>query len=260
MFKLFNILNLSFKTYLIIFNEKVHKDENLLNLNTLIIRLKQEEHCMQIQEKQINALHCHIENRNFRKNREDRDRSKKNKNAENEHDDNDSSDDESDDFCFRCYINHRLSTYKYCFDKNIICSNDKCKKRSHQFKNCRQKDDDIHKKETLKENKFDKNDKTFKTLIRHIASVKIFINDLMISHYDSYILNSETIHHCSSNKVLFKNLRTIHEMVKTANDEVLKIEAINNIEIFLPNGEFLILSKVMYISILMMNLIVLSRL
>ena len=38
--KLFNILNSSFKTYLIIFNEKTYKNENLLNLNTLITRLK----------------------------------------------------------------------------------------------------------------------------------------------------------------------------------------------------------------------------
>ena len=37
--------------YLIIFNEKVRKNKNLLNLNTLIIYLKQEEHRMQIQEK-----------------------------------------------------------------------------------------------------------------------------------------------------------------------------------------------------------------
>ena len=47
-FKFLNILNSNFKTYLIIFNEKARRNENLLNLNTLIIRLKQEEHCMQI--------------------------------------------------------------------------------------------------------------------------------------------------------------------------------------------------------------------
>ena len=258
--KLFNILSLSFETYLIIFNEKAHKDENLLNLNTLIICLKQEEHRMQIQEKQINVLHRHIENRNFHEGREGRDRSKRNKNVENEHDNNDSSDDEFDDFCLRCYINHKLSTYKYCFDKNVICFNDKCKKKDHQFKNCRQESDDIHKKKSLKKNKFDKSDKTFKTFMRHIVSVKIFINDLMISHCDFYILNSGIIHYCSDNKVLFKNLRTIHEMIKTINDEVLKIEIINNIKISFSNDEFLILSEVMYISILMMNLIVISRL
>ena len=38
--KLFNILSSSFETYLIILNEKARKDENLLNLNMLIIRLK----------------------------------------------------------------------------------------------------------------------------------------------------------------------------------------------------------------------------
>ena len=47
-FKFFNILNSSFEMYLIILNEKVRKNENLLNLNTLIICLKQEEHRMQI--------------------------------------------------------------------------------------------------------------------------------------------------------------------------------------------------------------------
>ena len=112
----------------------------------LITRLKQEEHRMQTQEKQINALHRHIENRNFREDRDDRDRNKENRNVKNERDDNDNSDNETDDFCSRCYINHRLSTYKYCFNKNVICFNDKCKKRDHQFKNCRQKDGDIHKK------------------------------------------------------------------------------------------------------------------
>ena len=82
----------------------------------------------------------------------------------------------------------------------------------------------------------------------------------MISYCDSYILNSEATHHCLNNKVLFKNLRTTHEVIKTANGEVLNIEVISNIEIPLPNGEFLVLSEVMYISILMMNLIVISRL
>ena len=96
--------------------------------------------------------------------------------------------------------------------------------------------------------------------MRHIVSVKIFINDLMISHCDFYILNSRTTHHCSGNKVLFKNLRTTYEVIKTANDKVLNIEVINNIEISFSNGEFLILSEIMYISILMMNLIVTSRL
>ena len=94
-FKLFNILSSNFKTYLIIFNEEVRRDENLLNLNTLIIRLKQEEHRMKIQEKQINALHCYIEDRNSREGRENRDRSKENKNVENEHNDNNISDDVS---------------------------------------------------------------------------------------------------------------------------------------------------------------------
>ena len=96
--------------------------------------------------------------------------------------------------------------------------------------------------------------------MRHIVSVKIFINDLMISHYDSYILNSKATHHCSDNKALFKNLRTTYEVIKTASGEVLNIETISNIRIPLPNGEFLILSEVMYILILMMNLIVTSRL
>ena len=49
-------------------------------------------------------------------------------------------------------------------------------------------------------------------------------------------------------------------MIKTVNDEVLKIEIINNIEILLSNDEFLVLSEVMYISILMMNLIATPRL
>ena len=118
----------------------------------------------------------------------------------------------------------------------------------------------IYIKKNLKKNKFDKSDKTFKTFMRHIILVKIFINNLMISHCDFYILNSETIHHCLNNKILFKNLRTIHEVIKTVNDEVLNIEIINNIEISFSNDEFLILSEVMYISILMMNLIVISRL
>ena len=260
-FKLFNILNSNFETYLIIlFNEKVRKNKNLLNLNTLIIRLKQEEYRMQIQEKQINALHYHIENRNFRESREDRDQNKKDKNIKNKHDDNDNNNDEFDDFCFCYYINHKLSTYKYCLHKNIIYFNDKHKKRNHQFKNYYQKDDNIHKKKNSKKNKFDKNDKTFKTFMRHIVSVKIFINNLMINYYNFYILNLKAIHHCSKNKTLFKNLRIIHEVIKTINDEILKIKIINNIKIFLLNDEFLILSKIMYISNLMMNLIVISRL
>ena len=258
--KLLNILGPSFETYLTILNEEARRDENLLNLNTLITRLEQEEHRMQTQEKQINALHRHIEGRNLREGREGRDRSKGDRNVEDERDDNNSSDDESDGFCPRCYTNHRLPAYKYCLDKDVICSNDKCKKKSHQFKNCRQEDGGIHKKESSKEDKFDKSDKTSKTPMRHIASVKIFINGLMTSHCDSYILDSEATHHCSNNKALFKNLRATHEVAKTASGEVLNIEAINNIKIPLPNGEFLILSEAMYIPTLVVNLIVTSRL
>ena len=258
--KFLNILSSSFETYLIILNEKVRKNKNLLNLNILIIRLKQEEHRMQIQKNQINILQRHIEDRNFCEGCDDRDRNRENKNAENKRDDNDINDDKTNDYYHCCYINRRLSTYKYCLDKNIICSNDKCKKRDHQFKNCRQKDDDIHQKDESKKNKFNKSDKTFKTSARHIASVKIFINDLIINHCDSYILNSKTTHHCWGNKALFKNLRAINEVIKTANNEVLNIEAINNIKILLSNGEFLILSETMYILILMINLIITPRL
>ena len=82
----------------------------------------------------------------------------------------------------------------------------------------------------------------------------------MINHYNFYILNLKIIHYCSDNKVIFKNLRIIHEMIKIVNDEVLKIEIISNIEIFLSNDEFLILSKIMYILTLMMNLIIILRL
>ena len=49
-------------------------------------------------------------------------------------------------------------------------------------------------------------------------------------------------------------------MIKTVNNELLNIEVINNIEISLLNNEFLILSEVMYILILMINLTVILRL
>ena len=115
-------------------------------------------------------------------------------------------------------------------------------------------------KKKFKENKSDNKNDKFKTFTCHIVLIKIFINDLMISHYDFYILNSKAIHHCLNNKTLFKNLRAIHEMIKIANDEVLNIEIINNIKIFFSNDEFLILSEAMYILTLMINLIVTSRL
>ena len=255
--KLFNILSSSFETYLIILNEEVRRDENLLDLNTLIIRLKQEEHRMETQEKQINVLHRHIGGRNPRGGREGRDRNKEDRNIENGRDDNDISDDETDDFCHRCYINHKLSAYKHCFDKNITCFNDKCKKRDHRLKNCRQESGDIYQKEKTKE---DKSNKTFKIFIRHIFLMKVFVNELKISHCDFYILNSEATHHCFDNKVLFKNLRAIHEMIKTASDKALNIEVISDIEILFSNDEFLIFTEVMYIPILMINLIVISRL
>ena len=110
------------------------------------------------------------------------------------------------------------------------------------------------------ETKEDKSDKIFKTFIRHICLIKVFVNELKINHCDFYILNSKATHYCFDNKTLFKNLRAIHEMIKIANDEVLNIETINDIEIFLSNDEFLILTEVMYISILKINLIIISRL
>ena len=102
--------------------------------------------------------------------------------------------------------------------------------------------------------------KTFKTFIRHIFLIKVFVNELKIDYCNFYILDSKATHHCFDNKVLFKNLRAIYEMIKTASDETLNIEIISDIKIFLSNGEFLILIEIMYISILMINLIVISRL
>ena len=115
----------------------------------------------------------------------------------------------------------------------------------------------MYQKKKTKENK---SDKTSKIFIRHIFLVKIFVNELKVSHCGFYILNSEATHHCFDNKALFKNLRAIHEMIKTASGEALNIEVINDIEISFSNGEFLILTEVMYIPILMVNLIVISRL
>ena len=212
---------------------------------------------MKTQEKQINVLHRHIEGRNPREGREGRDRSKRNRNVENERDDNDISDDETDDFCHCCYINHKLSAYKHCLDKDITCFNDKCKKKDHRFKNCRQESGDMYQKKKTKENK---SNKTSKTSIRHISLVKVSVNELKTSHCGFYILDSETTHHCFDNKALFKNLRAIHEVIKTASDEALNIEIISDIKIPLPNGEFLILTEVMYIPTLMINLIAISRL
>ena len=90
--------------------------------------------------------------------------------------------------------------------------------------------------------------------------MKVFVNELKASHCGFYILDSETTHHCFDNKALFKNLRATHEVAKTASDEALNIEVIDDIEIFLSNGEFLVLTEVMYIPTLMINLIVISRL
>ena len=155
------------------------------------------------------------------------------------------------------YTNHKLSTYKHCLNKNITCSNDKCKKRDYRLKNCRQEDDDMYQKDETKENKSDKTPKTF---IRHIFLIKVSVNELKASHCGFYILNSETIHYCFDNKALFNNLRATHEVIKIANDEALNIEVINDIKISLSNDEFLIFIEVMYISILMINLIATSRL
>ena len=82
----------------------------------------------------------------------------------------------------------------------------------------------------------------------------------MTNHYNLYILNLKAIHHCLNNKALFKNLRANNTMIKIVNDEVLNIEIINNIEILLSNDDFLILSEGIYILILKINLIVISRL
>ena len=107
--------------------------------------------------------------------------------------------------------------------------------------------------------KFNNKDDKFKIFTRHIVLIKTFINDLMINHCNFYILNSKIIHHCSNNKTLFKNLRAIHKMIKIINDEVLNIKVINNIKIFFSNNKFLIFLKIMYIFILIINLIIISR-
>ena len=139
--KLFNVLNSSFEIYLIILNEEIKRNENLLNLNTLITCLKQKEHRIKTQKKQINVLHYHqnnnnsnFEKRNSRENYENRDWNKKNKNADNERDNNEINDniDEKNNWCINCYIIHKLSIIKYCFDKNFICFNEKCKNKDYR--------------------------------------------------------------------------------------------------------------------------------
>ena len=109
------------------------------------------------------------------------------------------------------------------------------------------------------ETKKNKSNKTFKILVYHISLMEVFVNELKTNYCDFYILNSKTRYHCFDNKGLFKNLRATYEVIKIANDEALNIEIINDIEISLSNDEFLILTEVMYISILMINLIVISR-
>ena len=115
----------------------------------------------------------------------------------------------------------------------------------------------MYQKNETKENK---SDKTFKTFICHIFLMKAFVNELKTNHCDFYILDSKATHHCFDNGILFKNLQAIYKMIKTASDKTLNIEIINDIEIFLSNDEFFILTEIMYISTLMINLIVISQL
>ena len=68
-------------------------------------------------------------------------------------------------------------------------------------------------------------------------------------------MNSNAIHHCSNNKILFKNLKSTNDVARTTNDEIIRVEIIDNISIQLINEKTLILSNVRYISKLIVNLI-----
>ena len=192
-------------------------------------------------------------NRNIRKNFDDRNREKNDK--KNNFDDffNKNSN------CTNCNINYS-SNKKHCFYVNLKCRN--CKKINHIVENCRQKND-RYKKIFIKN--FD-DSKKFIIFNTHIDMINFnaieLIVELLFSFFSTniWILNSNTIHYCSNNKILFKNLKSTNDVAHTINDEIIRIEIIDNISIQLINENFLILSNIRYISKLIVNLINISSL
>ena len=192
--------------------------------------------------------------RNIREDFDDRDREKDDK--------EDSFDDSSNknSNCTNCYINHS-SNKKHCFHVDLKCRN--CKRINHIVRNCRQKKDDRYKKIFNKNSDDSKKFITFNTHIDmiNLNAIELIVERLLSSFSTNiWILNSNAIHHCSNNKILFKNLRSTNDVARTTNDEIIRVEIIDNISIQLINEKTLILSNVRYISKFTVNLISTSSL
>ena len=262
--KILNNFNSNFHTLFAIKNNEIRIQKKFSQYEKFIQHLKKKKN--RFKQKKIIDIICVDQNindknnkndrrdRNIRKNFDDRDREKNDK--ENNFDDFSN----KNSNCTNCYINHS-SNKKQCFHVDLKCRN--CKKINHIVRNCRQKRNDRYKK--IFNKNFD-DSKKFIIFNTHIDMINFNAIELIVERLFSFfstniwILNSNAIHHCSNNKILFKNLKSTNDVARTTNDEIIRIEIIDNISIQLINEKILILSNVRYISKFIVNLINISSL
>ena len=256
--KILNNLNSDFHTFFAIKNNEIRIDKKLSQYEKLMQHLEEKKN--RLKQKEVIDMTRVDQNTNDENSRNDRE----NRNIREDFDDRDREKDDrennSDDFnresnCTDCYINHS-SDKKHCSHVDLKCRN--CKRKNHIVRNCRQKKNDRYQK-FFNKNSDDSN--KFTTFDTHIDMINLnaieLIVDRLLSNFSAniWILNSDAIHHCSSNKILFKNLRSANDVARTASDEIIRVEIIDNISIQLINEETLILTNARYLSRLTVNLI-----
>ena len=256
--KILNNFNSDFHTFFAIKNNEIRIDKKLSQYEKLIQHLEEKKN--RLKQKEVIDMTRVDQNINDENNKNDR----KDRNIRKDFDDRDreknDKEDNFDDFnkesnCINCYINHS-SNKKHCLHVDLKCRN--CKRMNHIVRNCRQKEENRYKKFINKN--FDDSNK-FIIFDTHIDMINLnaieLIVDRLLSNFsiNNWILNSNAIHHCSNNKILFKNLRSTNDVARTTNDEIIRIEIIDSISIQLINEKTLIFTNVRYLSKLIVNLI-----
>ena len=256
--KILNNFNSNFYTFLAIKNNEIRIDKKLSQYEKFMQHLKEKKN--RLKQKEIIDMIRVDQNINDENNKDDR----KDRNIRKDFDncDREKNDKENnfDDFnkesnCTNCYINYS-SNKKHCSHVDLKCRN--CKKKNHIVMNCRQKKNDRYQK-FFNKNSNDSN--KFITFDTHIDMINLNAIELTVDRLFSnfstniWILNSNATHHCSNNKILFKNLKSTNNVARTTNDEIIRVEIIDNVSIQLINEKTLILTNIRYLSKLIVNLI-----
>lgn len=154
---------------------------------------------------------------------------------------------------------HKNKKYYICHKKNHMSS--KCSNKN--FNDRKNNKNDKNKNETKKFksqniDKFKQNSKTFvdqfNQFIKLVATHQKHDNFINFIIDINWLLNFDTEIHCFDDKSLFKNMKFIKNFAQTANDEIVFIFEINDVDVNIDEN-ILTLTNVQYSSNVVTNLI-----